>query len=67
MRKFLTLAAMIVIVLGPLTAGDALAKSCRDTKGKFMKCAAVPASNHCRDIKTKKFSKCSAAGTEAIP
>jgi hypothetical protein len=67
MRKILTLAATMVLVLGPLTAGDALAKSCRDAKGKYMKCAVAPASNHCRDIKTKKFAKCSAPGTESVP
>ena len=28
---------------------------------------AHPANNHCRDIKTKKFAKCSAPGTEPVP
>jgi hypothetical protein len=43
--KILTLAAMMVLVLGPLTGGDAPAKSCRDAKGKSTKCAAAPANN----------------------
>ncbi len=67
MRQTLTTAALLALSLAVLTSGDALAKSCRDAKGKFMKCAPVAASNHCRDVKTKKFAKCGLPGTEAVP
>ena len=41
---------------------------CHDDHGKFAKasfCKAAPV--HCRDIKTKKFAKCDAPGTEPVP
>ena len=66
MRNFLSLAALAALILSGAGMGDAMAKQCRDEKGRFMKCAAAPAANHCRDIKTKKFAKCSAAGTEPV-
>jgi hypothetical protein len=48
---------------------DAAGK-CRDN-GKFVAAelckTAAPAAGKCRDIKTKKFAKCSAAGTEPVP
>ena len=68
-RKSIILAATLTLALGAFGA-DAFAKPCRDASGKFMKCpppAAAPANNHCRDIKTKKFAKCSVPGTEPVP
>ena len=65
MRKISTLLAIVALMLSGATG--AMAKQCRDEKGKFMKCAAAPASNHCRDMKTKKFAKCGLPGTEAVP
>ena len=65
MRKTFVLAAALALALSAFGSGDAFAKQCRDAKGKFMKCPPV-ASNHCRDIKTKKFAKCSAPGTEPV-
>lgn len=69
MQKLLTISALLAaLVMGAGVPTDALAKSCRDAKGRFMKCAAAaPASNHCRDVKTKKFAKCSLPGTEPVP
>ena len=46
----------------------AAAEQCRNDKGQFIKCPEAPAAaTRCRDIKTKKFAKCGAPGTEAIP
>ena len=67
MRKFSALIAMAVLVLSGAASSDAMAKQCRDAKGKFMKCVAAPATNHCRDVKTKKFAKCGLPGTEPAP
>jgi hypothetical protein len=67
MRKFFTLIAMAALISSGAGLSDAMAKGCRDEKGKFIKCAAAPASNRCRDIKTKKFAKCGLPGTEAVP
>jgi hypothetical protein len=42
---------------------------CRDN-GKFVAaamCKAPAAAGKCRDIKTKKFAKCGAPNTEALP
>ena len=48
---------------------DAAGK-CRDG-GKFVKTelckSAKPDAGKCRDIKTKKFAKCGAPGTEKVP
>ena len=68
MRKTLTASTALILAFFTLTAGDALAKSCRDAAGKFIKCPAVAAApTKCRDIKTKKFAKCGKPGTEAMP
>lgn len=65
MRK-LVLTAAVAFAFAAIADG-AIAGQCRDAKGKFIKCpaAAAPASKHCKDPKTKKFVKCSAAG--AVP
>ncbi len=52
---------MVAAVLISVTAGQAVAKPCRDGKGKFAKCppaAAAPA--RCKDAKGR-FAKCSSA------
>ena len=66
------------IAAAVLMTGSAWAKpemdaagKCRDN-GKFVaaklcEAAAPAATGKCRDIKTKKFAKCSAAGTEPVP
>lgn len=60
-----TLAAIIAAAFA-LSAFSADAKPCRDAKGKFTKCPpAAAAPKHCKDPKTKKFTKCSAPG--AVP
>jgi len=53
---------------GAAPALDAKGK-CRDG-GKFVAasmCKAPAAAGKCRDVKTKKFAKCGAPGTEAVP
>ena len=41
---------------------------CHASDGKFAKAELCkPAPKHCRDIKTKKFAKCDAPGTEPVP
>ena len=76
MRRALTcLAALSLIagIAGAAAAAPALdaAGKCRDA-GKFVKAelckapAAAPAGK-CRDVKTKKFAKCGAPGTEPLP
>ncbi|HEY2660681.1 MAG TPA: hypothetical protein VGI79_13235 [Caulobacteraceae bacterium] len=62
--RALTVIATIAFALSVISTAEAA--PCRDAKGKFMKCPPV-AAKHCRDIKTKKFAKCSAAGTEPAP
>jgi hypothetical protein len=40
--------------------------ACHAANGQFAKksfCTAAPVTNHCRDPKTKKFTKCSAPGS----
>ena len=63
--------ALIIASLLAFTFGSAqAAEKCRDAKGKFMKCpppAAAKAATKCRDMKTKKFAKCGAPGTEPVP
>lgn len=73
MIRTLTLAAALAVLASAASATPALdAKGkCRDN-GKFVaaamcKAPAAPAAGHCRDIKTKKFAKCGAPGTEAVP
>lgn len=61
----------IAVVALALSAGSSLAagKQCRDAKGHFTKCtvAATTTAGKCRDKTTKKFAKCSAPNTEAVP
>ncbi|MCI3133134.1 hypothetical protein [Phenylobacterium aquaticum] len=70
MRRSIALFATFAFMVSLASAADA-ATQCRDAKGKFIKCPASAASTapstKCRDIKTKKFAKCGAPGTEAVP
>jgi len=66
MRAPLTLAAILSIAFNA-SAADAASKQCRDAKGKFVKCKTAAAPAKCRDIKTKKFTKCGTPGSEAVP
>lgn len=62
MQRFL-LSALMVVFLAGLGGGMASAKSCRDAKGKFVKCppvAMTAAPKRCRDAKGK-FMKCKPA------
>jgi hypothetical protein len=71
-RVFLAALAVTALYSSITAAAPALdaAGKCRDN-GKFVAAAmcktAAPAATKCRDIKTKKFAKCSAAGTEPVP
>jgi hypothetical protein len=59
MQRLLTSLMAFVFIAG-LGSGVASAKSCRDTKGKFVKCPttmASPKPKPCRDAKGK-FTKC---------
>ncbi len=67
----------IALVLAALATAAAAAPAldaagkCRDG-GKFVaasmcKAPAMAAGGKCRDIKTKKFAKCGAPGTEPLP
>ena len=69
MRKTLATVATLAFALTVFSAGDVFAAQCKDAKGKFMKCPppAAAVAKKCRDIKTKKFAKCGAAGTEPVP
>lgn len=70
MRKTIATVATLAFALTAFSAGDVFAAQCKDAKGKFMKCpppAAAKAATKCRDMKTKKFAKCGAAGTEPVP
>lgn len=63
-------AALLATTVSAAPALDANGK-CRDG-GKFVaatQCKAKPAAaaGKCRDIKTKKFAKCGAPGTEPVP
>ena len=58
--------ALLLLMIAALSSG-AIAKQCRDDKGKFTKCEATKTTSHCRDIKTKKFAKCGLPGTEPVP
>jgi hypothetical protein len=60
-----TLIVALALALCAAGSSQAFAKSCRDDHGKFIKCAPVmKMDNHCRDMKTKKFAKCGAPGSE---
>ena len=65
MRTIAITAAVILAVCSGFTAGAA--QPCRDAKGKFVKCEPAKAPPRCRDIKSKKFAKCSAPNTEPVP
>jgi hypothetical protein len=69
----LAVAAVAFLSLSSPAGAQSIDKNgkCHDAAGKFAKmevckpAAAAPA--HCRDIKTKKFAKCSAPNTEPVP
>jgi len=63
MRLPIILAAILVLTPRAGFSADAAKKPCRDEKGRFTKCEAAKPPVHCRDIKTKKFAKCSAPNT----
>ena len=65
MARTLALVTALAVAL-TASASDAAAQSCRDAKGKFIKCP-PPAATKCRDKTTKKFAKCSAPNTEPVP
>ena len=56
MKKLLLGLSALSLVAG---AGPALAAPCKDAKGKFIKCPAVPVAVRCKD-KKGKFIKCPA-------
>lgn len=60
------IATSLLLALAICAPADAIAKQCRDTAGKFMKCEASKAPTKCRDVKTKKFAKCGLPGTEPV-
>ena len=68
----LTVLAITLSLAGVAAAAPKLDEQgkCRDN-GKFVEaklCDGQKApANHCRDIKTKKFAKCGAPGTEPVP
>ena len=74
MRHFNTAVATLAfacLLSGLAVATPALdaAGKCRDG-GKFVaasQCKVTAPTGKCRDIKTKKFAKCGAAGTEPVP
>lgn len=71
MFKTLTIAAVLAFAASAASAAPAVdAKGkCRDN-GKFVAasmCKAAAPAGKCRDIKTKKFAKCGAPATEAVP
>jgi hypothetical protein len=71
LRKLLPVGLLLLASVGTAAAAPALdsAGKCRDN-GKFVAatlCATPAPAGKCRDIKTKKFAKCSAAGTEPVP
>jgi|GEM_PF-1296247 len=69
--RLIAMSAFALSLAGAAGAAPALdAKGkCRDG-GKFVAasmCKAPAAAGKCRDVKTKKFAKCGAPGTEAMP
>lgn len=72
MIRFIAAAVTLALLASPAAAQKLDAKGkCRGPDGKFAKMEvckkAAPAPQHCRDIKTKKFAKCGAPNTEAVP
>lgn len=70
-RKLVLISLLALSAAGTAYATPALdaAGKCRD-HGRYVEaklCATPAPSGQCRDIKTKKFAKCSAAGTEPVP
>jgi hypothetical protein len=72
MRRTLSMLSLLALMTATAAyatpALDAAGK-CRDN-GKFVSakhCQAPAATGKCRDVKTKKFAKCSAANTEPVP
>ena len=63
------LISSLLCVAGAAFSLSVDAAQCRDDSGKFIKCPPppAPAATKCRDIKTKKFAKCGANGTEPVP
>jgi hypothetical protein len=71
MLRHIVLLSLLAITAGTVYAAPALdtAGKCRD-HGKFVAasmCAVAAPAGKCRDMKTKKFAKCSAVGTEPVP
>lgn len=67
-RKSILFAALLGLGLAAFGGATANAAQCRGDDGKFVKCKpAAEAATKCRNIKTKKFAKCGAAGTEPVP
>lgn len=67
LRNTIVLAFAISLAFGAL-ANVTHAEQCRDAKGKFIACPKpAPEATKCRDITTKKFAKCGAPNTEAVP
>jgi hypothetical protein len=53
-------------LLSALCHGAVAAEQCRGPNGQFIKCPTMTPM-HCRDITTKKFTKCDAPNSERIP
>jgi hypothetical protein len=67
MRRSLALAAAALLTLA--VSSPSFAASCRDAKGKFIKCPAASAPAKpvkCKDAKGK-FAKCGTPGAKPIP
>jgi hypothetical protein len=61
-----TLGALLLLLA---STGVGAAEQCRDPNGRFIKCPVVtptPAAR-CRDVTSKKFVKCGAPHSEAVP
>jgi len=73
MIRLMCIAAAVAMLASPVSAQKLDAKGkCHGPDGKFAKMEVCkPASSatptHCRDKATKKFAKCSAPNTEAVP
>jgi len=73
MIRLIAIAAALALLAAPASAQKIDAKGkCHGPDGKFAKMevckpAADAAAAHCRDKTTKKFAKCSAPNTEAVP
>lgn len=68
--RLIAVSAIALSLAGSASAAPILdaAGKCRDN-GKFVAASLckAPAAGKCRDVKTKKFAKCGAPGTEAVP